>query len=185
MSARTRVVFEIAKNAGLPIEGVARRHVPADRDANREPGIRSSLRAARHGHRNGSRTMSTDPNPWAALLDALRIIGRTKRWPWGYARGSDEVLDWQCHSCHGKFPDRGDENGQCPATENATCPSAVARRALASWESRPRLREDGAMVDEVIRWEYARNAGAVDGTIGDLLDAIEARLLGAPGKGTT
>jgi len=129
--------------------------------------------------------MSTDPNPWTALVEALRRIGRTKRWPWGYARGSDEVLDWQCHSCHGKFPDRGDENGQCPATANATCPSAIARSALASWESRPRLRDVRGLVgDLVVMWDDEREETVEDAVI-RVLDTIEARLFGAPRKGTT
>jgi len=67
-------------------------------------------------------------------------------------------------------------------------PCGIAERALASWESRPRLSDDGGfrhivfdgLVKAVCEFKSARGTEARR-----ILDAIEVRLLGWPGKGTT
>jgi len=92
--------------------------------------------------------MSTDPNPWTALVEALQRIER------------------ECVVC------------PCGAEQA----SSVASSALASWESRPRLDDDVDLVAH-ITVDVAPNVSLPD--VRAVLAAVEVRLFGAPGKGTT
>lgn len=62
------------------------------------------------------------------------------------------------------------------------CVGTIARSALASWESRPRLDDDVDLVAH-ITVEVVPNVSLPD--VRAVLAEVEAHMFGAPGKGTT
>jgi len=116
--------------------------------------------------------MSTDPNPWTALVTALRRM---------QPRG--EGSERGCPGC-------GHGVDVCDAADDEyedECIGRIARSALASWESRPRLRDDRELQQLVVQLGVdirSAESGERITLYARFLDAIEARLF-APGKGTT
>ena len=109
--------------------------------------------------------MST-PTHVVALVEALRRIGATTPTEW-----ADGTTDAKCIACETRL-------GFCARD----CLGRIARSALASWESRPRLDDDVDLVAH-ITVEVAPNVSLPD--VRAVLAAVEVRLFGAPGKGTT
>src|SRR6478672_1746416 len=119
----------------------------------------------------------TTPTHVAALVEALRTIrdNRVKPGTAVYAGGPF------CFGC-----DRYIIAGR---GHNEWRPCGVAERVLASWESRPRLREDvearGAVSEAISAYRATSVPAKVFCAVIDVsLDAIEDRLLGGSGRGT-
>jgi len=116
--------------------------------------------------------MST-PTHVAALVEALRPVAYIP----GNGKQDCGLCGWSVARCDGR--------GGRRLNTGEMCLGFIARSALASRESRPRLRDDAALVEaisDVLFRTFGLGLSQLAVGTFSVADAIEARLLGGPGR---